>query len=315
MFILQMTGLSGAGKSTLAYRLQEKLIQIGLKVEVLDGDVYRRTLCSDLGFSEKDRKENIRRLGIVCSLLSRNGVISILSAINPFEETREALRQEYPNVRTIWIDCSLEELRRRDTKGLYRLAGLPPDHPDYLEGLTGVNAPYELPQNVDLTIRTDTETIEESVQKLFFFVLGISAPPLPASNRPKALFIGRWQPFHHGHRWLIEQKLDQDIPVMIAVRDMPANENNPFTTLETMAMIKQLYKGRNVEVICLPDIESVNYGRQVGYEVNCFIPPADINTISGSAVRAGVNAGDSTWKDSVDPAIHELILQFLNKDQ
>ena len=104
----------------------------------------------------------------------------------------------------------------------------------------------------------------------------------------RALFIGRWQPLHPGHQWLFNQKLEQGIPILIAVRDTPVNDSNPFATEDVIANLEKEYseevESGMVKVISIPDIESVNYGRGVGYEINDFIPPTDIGKISATKI-------------------------------
>ena len=105
----------------------------------------------------------------------------------------------------------------------------------------------------------------------------------------RALFIGRWQPLHPGHKWLFNQKLEKNIPILIAVRDTPVNDSNPFSTEEVIVNLEKEYveevKNGLVKVIPIPDIESVNYGRGVGYEINEFVPPEDIGKISATKIR------------------------------
>jgi len=105
----------------------------------------------------------------------------------------------------------------------------------------------------------------------------------------RALFIGRWQPLHPGHQWLFNQKLEQGIPILIAVRDTPVNESNPFATEDVIANLEIEYseevQSGMVKVISIPDIESVNYGRGVGYEINEFVPPSNIGKISATKIR------------------------------
>ena len=105
----------------------------------------------------------------------------------------------------------------------------------------------------------------------------------------RALFIGRWQPLHPGHKWLFNQKLEKDIPILIAVRDTPVNDSNPFSTGEVISNLEKEYQKEVdsglVKVISIPDIESVNYGRGVGYEINEFTPPKDIGEISATEIR------------------------------
>lgn len=170
MIFIQFTGLSGAGKSTIAHLVKIHMEQEGHKVEVIDADIYRPVLCPDLGFSKKDRMENIRRLGFVANLLTKNGVITILAAINPYEEVRRELISKSTKVRTIWINCDLDTLIKRDTKGLYSKALLSDGHPDKIYNLTGVNDIYEEPSKPDLVINTESETIETSVKKVIVFI-------------------------------------------------------------------------------------------------------------------------------------------------
>ena len=168
---IQMTGMSGAGKSTLTNIVAQDLRKSGLQVEVLDGDEYREGLCSDLGFSREDRNTNIRRLGFVSHILERNNVISIIAAINPYDDVREELKK-YGNVKTVFVDCDIEELKARDTKGLYARALLEDGHPDKVYNFTGISDPYESPLEPDLVVSTDKETISESAKKLKKFIMG-----------------------------------------------------------------------------------------------------------------------------------------------
>jgi adenylylsulfate kinase len=156
-----LTGLSGAGKSTISGLLGERLLTMGQRVEVLDGDEVRRNLSAGLGFSKADRDTNVRRIGYVCRLLSRNGVIAISAAISPYRAVREELKQQLPNFLEVFIDCPLKVCIERDVKGLYARA-LRGEIPAF----TGVSDPYEAPLNPDLTISTDKESVQDSVEKM-----------------------------------------------------------------------------------------------------------------------------------------------------
>lgn len=169
MKIFQMTGLSGAGKTTIAQNVKAKLIKKGYAIEVLDGDVFRKNLCPDLGFSKQDRNENIRRIGFVASILAQNNIIVLISAINPYECIRQELTEQY-QAKTVFINCDIQTLLKRDTKGLYTRAFLPDNHVDKINNLTGVNDTYEAPIHPDLTINTHQEDIETSVQKILKFI-------------------------------------------------------------------------------------------------------------------------------------------------
>jgi len=171
MLLIQMTGLSGAGKSSIAQATQKMLTDSGYKVEILDGDAYRKHLCRDLGFSKADRLEHIGRLGFVGLTLAKHGIIGIVAAINPYEEGRRKLQDSSPLVRTVFVDCPLEVTIQRDPKGLYHRALLPEEHPDRIAHFTGISDPFEAPQNADLTLYTDRQSVEFSAKTLFNFII------------------------------------------------------------------------------------------------------------------------------------------------
>lgn len=168
--IIQFCGMSGSGKTTIAYGVKDALSKEGVKVEVIDGDEYRTALCSDLGFSKLDRNRNIRRLAFVASKLSKYGIVTIICAINPYDELRLEIARSYPNVRTVFVNCDIDTLIERDTKGLYKRALLPESHPDKISNLTGVNDPFEIPEEPDLMINTANEVIEVSTNRLAAFI-------------------------------------------------------------------------------------------------------------------------------------------------
>lgn len=309
MILIQLTGLSGAGKSTLSSNVKAELQQLGYKVEIIDGDIYRQNICRDLGFSEQDRIENIRRLSFIGLTLAKHGVVVILAAINPFEDVRQELKSSADFVKTVWVDCDLETLVRRDTKGLYKRALLLASDPDRLENLTGINDRFDIPQKPDLILKTNEEDEAESSRKLLNFIL--QSIDAGKEERPRALFIGRWQPFHNGHKWLIEQKLKQNIPVLIAVRDMKPDSANPLSTGQTIHILREMYAGEDVKIIAIPNIESVNFGRTVGYEINEFSPPESISVISATGIRNSIKEKSSLWKESVDEKIQDLVSEYL----
>lgn len=168
--IVQFCGLSGAGKSTLAKMVQQILQLEKLPVEVLDGDEFRASLCHDLGFSKEDRHQNILRMAFVAGKLSKHGVIALISAINPYQQTREEVARLYPNVKTVYINCPVATLIQRDTKDLYRRALLPDNHPDKVKNLTGINDPFEVPQHPDLCIDTALSSREDCAMQLVQFI-------------------------------------------------------------------------------------------------------------------------------------------------
>ena len=163
---LWFTGLPCSGKTTVSQLVFERLQRSHLKVELLDGDVVRQKLTKGLGFSKEDRDENIRRIGYVCHLLSRNGVIAIGAAISPYRAIRDELRQLISCFVEIYLNCPLEVCMQRDVKGMYKraLAG-------EIKNFTGVSDPYEEPLHPELVLHTHLETPDESAGKVLEFLL------------------------------------------------------------------------------------------------------------------------------------------------
>ncbi len=161
------TGLSSAGKTTLSHALYERLWAMGYRVETLDGDAVRKTLCRDLGFSKADRDENIRRIGFMAELLTRNGVIVLVSVISPYREIRDEVRGRIGDFVEVYVNAPLEVCEQRDIKGLYRKV-----REGQFSGLSGVDDPYEPPVTPEVECNTDRETLAESVEKVLQHLTG-----------------------------------------------------------------------------------------------------------------------------------------------
>jgi len=165
------TGLSGSGKSTLSLAVSDQLAASGYRVQLLDGDEVRLFLSKGLGFSKEDRDENIRRIGYVAELLTRNGVITLVSAISPYRSARDAVRIRIPNFLEVFVNAPIEECERRDVKGLYKRA-----RAGEIKTFTGISDPYEQPLHPELECRTDLESVPESVQRVIDAILSQIMP-------------------------------------------------------------------------------------------------------------------------------------------
>ena len=162
--LIWLSGLSGSGKSTIANELEKKLFENGYLSYLLDGDNIRVGLNKDLGFSDKDRKENIRRISEVSRLMLDAGLIVITAFISPFEEERELAKSlvKEENYFLVHVDCSVEKCEERDVKGLYKKA-----RAGEIKNFTGIDSPYEIPKNPNLIVDTEKESISESVDKIY----------------------------------------------------------------------------------------------------------------------------------------------------
>ena len=160
-FTLWFTGLSGSGKSTLAERVRDILLERGMKVEVLDGDEVRANLSKGLGFSKEDRDTNIRRIGWVCHLLTRNDVVAVAAAISPYRAIRDENRKLIGRFVEVYCQCDLDTLKGRDPKGLYEKA-----LNGEIKNFTGVSDPYEAPEKAEVVVNTASEDIDASVNRI-----------------------------------------------------------------------------------------------------------------------------------------------------
>jgi adenylylsulfate kinase len=161
--ILWFTGLSGSGKSTLAHAVEENLYQKGCRTIVLDGDNVRHGLCNDLGFSDEDRKENIRRIAELSKITIESGVIALTAFISPFQSDRDEARSlvDKGDLIEVFCECPLHVCEKRDVKGLYRRA-----RKGEIKEFTGISSPYEAPSNADIRINTSELSLEESVDRI-----------------------------------------------------------------------------------------------------------------------------------------------------
>ncbi|HZD03175.1 MAG TPA: adenylyl-sulfate kinase [Actinomycetes bacterium] len=157
-FVLWLTGLSGAGKSTIAAELAPRLLQRGHRVDVLDGDEVRTNLCQGLGFSREDRDANIGRIGYVAGKLAKHGVAVVVAAISPYREARGKVRASVSRFVEVHVAAPLETCVQRDVKGLYSKALI-----GEIKNFTGISDPYEVPLRPEIVLRTDRQTVEESV--------------------------------------------------------------------------------------------------------------------------------------------------------
>ncbi len=194
-FTLWFTGMSGAGKTTLAREVVQALKERGIaKIELLDGDVIRTNLSKGLGFSKEDRDTNIRRIGWVCEVLTRNDVVAVASAISPYQVVRDEVREKVGDFVEVYVKCPVEVLIDRDVKGLYAkaLAG-------EIENFTGISDPYEEPTEPEVVVETDTESVEESVTKILRkledlkYIAEVKDESKPYSEEDEALMEERLQ--------------------------------------------------------------------------------------------------------------------------
>lgn len=160
------TGLSGAGKTALCQHVHAALAARGLAVETIDGDMIREHLCKDLGFTEEDRRENIRRISYISHLLTRNGIVVLVAAISPYRSSREQARSLIGRFLEVYVNAPLEVCESRDPKGLYRRA-----RSGALKGFTGIDQPYEPPLSPEVECCTDLESVEQSATRVMARIL------------------------------------------------------------------------------------------------------------------------------------------------
>ncbi len=160
-FTVWLTGLPCSGKSTIARTLARRLLRRGRRVEVLDGDRVRQSLSYGLGFNREDRDRNVLRVAFVANLLARNGVVVIVAVVSPYRAARDEARHSLHRFFEVHVDCPVSECERRDIKGMYKRA-----RAGELRGFTGVDDPYEVPLNPELTVPTNLQSSDESAARV-----------------------------------------------------------------------------------------------------------------------------------------------------
>lgn len=239
--------------------------------------MIRKSLSKDLGFSKEDRAENLRRAATVAKIFNEFGVNIVAGFVSPYEDMRKKVKdiiEESSRFILVYVKCSVEECMRRDTKGMYIKAkkGLIPN-------FTGYSDPYEEPENPDIVVDTQKETVSQSVNEILDFLTREDL------IKPKAtLFIGRFSPFHKGHKYIFDSVLNNKGRIVVAIRDTKLDEGNPYTADQRKKMIEAVYAGNpNVKVLIIPDIDRVCVGRDVGYEIMAV--PENIRIISATKIR------------------------------
>jgi len=174
-FLIWFTGLSGSGKSTIANLVERALFEKGIKTYSLDGDNIRKGINKDLSFAPEDRTENIRRIAEVSNLMIDAGIVVLAAFVSPYKKDRENIRTIVKDVNfvEIYINTSIEECERRDVKGLYKKA-----RAGEIKNMTGISAPYEAPEHADIEIKTENETIDDSVKRIVDYI----TPKLKLNN-------------------------------------------------------------------------------------------------------------------------------------
>lgn len=260
--IFWLTGLPCSGKTTIANELAKHI-----HAEVLDGDDIRRII-KNTDFSFEGRKNHMLSVAEFASILSKYNNV-VVSLVSPLKEVREEIKNRYPNLTEIYVYADLETCKKRDVKGMYKLA-----MEGKIKNFTGVDDIYEEPDisttKIDTTKMNLKECVKEILQKHHI-------------SEKYSLFIGRWQPLHQGHLALFDKMRQEKRKILIGIRNTGIDESNPYSVRERIEMIKTQVP--DAEVVVLPDIEAVCYGRKVGYEIKEIKLGEDLESISATKIR------------------------------
>jgi len=283
-FTVWLTGLPCSGKTSIGKELLHHIDAFHL-----DGDIIRNSLSADLGFSREDRTENLRRVSVLAQTMNDAGLNVIASFVSPYHTVRQAIQTRIHNCILVHVHCSLNTCIQRDTKGMYQHAMT-----GKIQQFTGISDPYEEPKNADVTVNTDQQSVAECANTILQYLYAHRWLVKKAS-----LFIGRFSPFHNGHKYMFDSVLNNGGHIVVAIRDSP----DQYTADQRKQMIETVYQGNpNVTVIIIPDIDKVCVGRGVGYQI-LAVPP-NIHTISATAIR------QAHRYDHLPPEIVDLVQAF-----
>jgi adenylylsulfate kinase len=261
--IFWLTGLPCSGKTTIAKELAKNI-----HAEILDGDDIRKIIKND-DFSLEGRKNHMMSVAEFASILSKYNNV-VVSLVSPMKSVREEIKKRYPNLTEIYIYADIETCKKRDCKGMYKLA---------LEGkiknFTGVDGIYEEPdKNLTTTVDTTKMDVKECIKEIL---------KKHHTQSKYSLFIGRWQPLHQGHLALFDKMRQEGRQILIGIRNTGINEQNPFSVEERIQQIKNQVP--DAKFVVLPDIEAVCYGRKVGYEIKEIKLGDELEKISATEIR------------------------------
>jgi len=283
-FCVWLTGLPAAGKTTIANALQSELEKRGRRVTMLDGDgTMRQMLSTGLGFTKKDRHINVVRAGFVAGEIVKHGGAAICALVSPYADARAAARSMVGSgFVEVHVNTPLRVCEKRDPKGLYRRA-----RAGDLKHMTGIDDPYEAPDPdvVELQVNGNG-SIRDNVEIIINYLEDRGL--LETLRQSAALMIGRYQPWHDGHRALFLQALELEGYVVIGVRETSGlDDNNPFTFAEVKRRIEESLSpfAGSFEVRRLPNITNIVYGRDVGYRITRVGLGPEIERISATQIR------------------------------
>ena len=260
--IFWLTGLPCSGKTTIAKEIAKRI-----HAEILDGDNIRQII-KNTDFSFEGRKNQMTSVAEFASILSKYSNV-IVSLVSPIKSIRDDIKKRYSNLTEIYIYADIETCKKRDVKGMYKLA-----MEGKIKNFTGVDDVYEEPDSLTTVIDTTKMNVDECVNKI-----------LEKHHTPQkySLFIGRWQPLHNGHLALFDKMRQEGRKILIGIRNTGIDEQNPYSVSERIDMIEKQVP--DAQIIVLPDIEAVCYGRKVGYEIKEIKLGEELESISATKIR------------------------------
>lgn len=301
---LWFTGLPCSGKTTIVKDLEE----FYSNSVVLDGDVIRNTYISKgVGFTKEEREKHLLRVASIAKLLVDNGHTVLCSFVSPYEETRNKIKEEIfgkGEFELIYVNAKVETCIKRDVKGMYKKA-----LNGEINNFTGISAPYEEPNNPDLMLNTDKESLEESCSKVLFR-FNPYGKDRDIEQEKVSVFIGRWAGgvLHLGHEALFNVELNKGNKILLLIRDCEIDDKNPVPAKKVKKMLDYRYSDNPlVETMIIPNVRSINWGRGVGYETNEIVLSEQIQGISGTQVREMIANKNNEWKQFVHPRTAEFI--------